>query len=312
MKKNIAVLAFLLMCMLLLAKDSEEENWSYFSTLTPKEEFEIFRDAYPWVKFELGYDKKEKDWTLAVTSYKKTSVFYRCDGLYLPREEIPNRKKFWRVIYNYSRTLQDPADFSEEQKKRIKDYSSAENRRNGAVSSKFIFDAIYDCKTRASTESHLRSMTLWNYSVNMNRQVGLILDKVESRVLELAKMDAEVAEFLKTIGRCYGYNWRQIRDSPTKSFHSYGIAVDILPRGWKNKILYWGYEKQKGNKEWMLIPLKNRWMPPAPVIKAFEDYGFIWGGRWAIWDNMHFEYHPELLLANTRFAGKLSPASEAE
>lgn len=29
--------------------------------------------------------------------------------------------------------------------------------------------------------------------------------------------------------------------------------------------------------------------------KAFESEGFIWGGYWAIWDNMHFEYHPELI-----------------
>ena len=55
----------------------------------------------------------------------------------------------------------------------------------------------------------------------------------------------------------------------------------------------------------MLIPLKSRWMPPAAVIKAFEDEGFIWGGRWAIWDNMHFEYHPELLIAERLCGGKL-------
>lgn len=97
---------------------------------------------------------------------------------------------------------------------------------------------------------------------------------------------------------CYGYNWCQIRDSPTRSFHSYGIALDILPRGWGNKIVYWGYEKQNGNADWMLIPLKDRWLPPPAVVKAFEDEGFIWGGRWAVWDNMHFEYHPELLLAS--------------
>ena len=33
-------------------------------------------------------------------------------------------------------------------------------------------------------------------------------------------------------------------------------------------------------------------------IDIFEDEGFIWGGKWMIWDNMHFEYHPELILFN--------------
>jgi hypothetical protein len=34
------------------------------------------------------------------------------------------------------------------------------------------------------------------------------------------------------------------------------------------------------------------------VIKIFEEYGFIWGGNWALIDTMHFEYRPELLLLN--------------
>ncbi|MCR5045244.1 MAG: M15 family metallopeptidase [Treponema sp.] len=306
MKKN-ALLFFLLFACFLFASFSQEEdkNWPRLSNLTPKEELEIFRQAYPWVSFELGYDKKIKDWTLTVTSYKKTSVFYRAEGLYLPKEELSNRDHYWRVIYKYNRTLDDPETFSEEKKEMIRKYSSSENRRNGAVSSKFIFGAIYDCATRAATESHLRSMTLWNKPINMNRQVGAVLDRVEAKVFELAKSDKEVAAFLKTLSRCYGYNWRQIRDSPTRSFHSYGIAVDVLPKNWGNKIVYWNYEKQKGNKNWMLIPLKYRWLPPAAVVKAFEDEGFVWGGRWAIWDNMHFEYHPELLTAERLYGDKL-------
>jgi len=47
----------------------------------------------------------------------------------------------------------------------------------------------------------------------------------------------------------------------------------------------------------MFIPLKNRWMPPDAVIACFEREGFVWGGKWTVWDNMHFEYRPELLAA---------------
>lgn len=306
MKKSWAVFFFLLTCFLLNAFAQEEDkSWPRISNLTPKEELDIFRTAYPWCDFELDYDKEVKDWTLSVTSYKKTTKLYRAEGLYLPKSELQNRSHYWRVIYKYNRTLDDPANFSEEKKRMIREYSSTENRKSGAVSSKFIFGAIYDCQTRAATESHLRSMTLWDRPVNMNRQVGKVLDKVEAKVWALAKKDKDVAAFLKNLSRCYGYNWRQIRDSPTRSFHSYGIAVDILPKNWGNKIVYWGYEKQKGNKDWMLIPLKARWMPPAAVIKAFEDEGFIWGGRWAIWDNMHFEYHPELFVAERLYGDKL-------
>jgi hypothetical protein len=31
------------------------------------------------------------------------------------------------------------------------------------------------------------------------------------------------------------------------------------------------------------------------LIKIFEKYGFIWGGKWNHYDTMHFEYRPELL-----------------
>jgi hypothetical protein len=37
-------------------------------------------------------------------------------------------------------------------------------------------------------------------------------------------------------------------------------------------------------------------MPPKRVIDIFEKEGFIWGGKWTVWDNMHFEYRPELIL----------------
>ncbi len=35
---------------------------------------------------------------------------------------------------------------------------------------------------------------------------------------------------------------------------------------------------------------------PLEIVAAFERRGFIWGGRWAHYDTMHFEYRPELLL----------------
>ncbi|MCM1321385.1 MAG: M15 family metallopeptidase [Bacteroides sp.] len=308
--KAAAVFAALLLCPILfsasrgfrsresVSAEAQEQSGNESRDLTAEEEFGIFREAYPSVQFELGYDEEIRDWTLSVTSYGRTTVFYRCGGLYLPKEELANSDHYWRVIYNYRRELRDPADFTEEEKQRIRNYGSDENRRNGAVSAKFIFDAIYDCDTRHSAETHLRSMTLWKKTLNVNRDVSEAVKRAEAKVYELAETDAATAEFLQTLGSCYGYNWRQIRDSPTKSFHSYGIALDILPRGWTNKIVYWNYEKQKGNADWMLIPLKDRWLPPPAVVKVFEDEGFIWGGRWAVWDNMHFEYHPELLLAS--------------
>ncbi len=283
---------------------NENVSWSSESEWTPYEEYEIFKEAYPDVHFQFGYDREVEDWTLTVTAYGKKTVLYHAGGLYLPKKYLAEKSHYWRVIYNYQNQLADPADFTEEQKQRIIAYSSTENRQKGAVSSKFIFDAIHDCWTRASTESHLKSRTLWGRPTGIHADIVKPLDRVEERVYELAKTDPEVKAFLSQLLSCDAYNWREIRDSHTKSFHSFGIAIDVLPRGWGRKITYWGFEKQKGNEKWMLIPLKNRWMPPKPVIDAFEAEGFIWGGYWAIWDNMHFEYHPELIIAARRKAEK--------
>ncbi|MGW8266533.1 MAG: M15 family metallopeptidase, partial [Longimicrobiales bacterium] len=42
--------------------------------------------------------------------------------------------------------------------------------------------------------------------------------------------------------------------------------------------------------------------PPA-VVEAFERHGFVWGGKWAHFDTMHFEYRPEILYYNRMVAG---------
>ena len=46
---------------------------------------------------------------------------------------------------------------------------------------------------------------------------------------------------------------------------------------------------------WFLIPLEERWSPPQAVIDAFEKNGFVWGGKWSHFDNIHFEYAPEII-----------------
>jgi hypothetical protein len=33
-------------------------------------------------------------------------------------------------------------------------------------------------------------------------------------------------------------------------------------------------------------------VPDSPALE--ESAGFIWGGKWLIWDNMHFSYRSEL------------------
>lgn len=274
------------------SQNEKKKEWSD-TDLTVHKELEIWKESYPDVKFELGYDAEISDWKITVENYGKSKVYYWANGLYLPKSELENKDKYWRVITRYQNRVLDPDNFTEEQLAKIREFGS--NRKEGKVSSKAIFNAIYDSQTRGSTERHIKQIQFLGKYSNVHEYLKEPLSRVEKRILELEKTDPQVKKFIDELLSCQAYNWREIRDVNTRSFHSYGIAIDILPQGWGKKIVYWGFEKNGGNKDWMLIPLSKRWMPPQSVIDAFYDEGFIWGGTWAVWDNMHFEYHPELI-----------------
>ena len=107
--------------------------------------------------------------------------------------------------------------------------------------------------------------------------------------------DAKIRKFIKTLRSSDAYYWREIAGTNRKSFHSYGIAIDLLPQRLNGRSIYWGWEKERSGDKWMMVPQEARWAPPQALIKIFEEHGFIWGGYWIIFDNMHFEYQPQLI-----------------
>lgn len=81
------------------------------------------------------------------------------------------------------------------------------------------------------------------------------------------------------------FYWRNIADSPNLSPHSFGIALDINTQFSK----YWLWDKKERNE----YQYENQ--IPLEIVQAFEEEGFIWGGRWWHYDTMHFEYRPEII-----------------
>lgn len=290
-KKSLSALVFfcgILMCAFSNSTDNKVEDTFYH-------EVAILKKAYPSVDFRIDYDEEIDDYLLVVTSYKKTNVLYWAGGLYLPKNQLANKEKYSEVFERYSEKILDPKDLSEEQVEKIKNYSSKENRQS-RVASKFLFNAIFDAWTRRTTESHLARNRFLGKWQSVHAMLVPHLDEIERQIYELAETDEEVAAFVKNLSSADSYSWREIRDSGARSFHSYGTAVDILPYGWTRKITYWGFERGEGNQDWMLIPIEKRWMPPKKVVDIFLNEGFIWGGYWALWDNMHFDYRPELVI----------------
>jgi len=109
-----------------------------------------------------------------------------------------------------------------------------------------------------------------------------------SKLIEILSSfkNEEIIEFKKYIVNPDGvYNFRKISGTNRLSTHSFAIAID-LNKEYSN---YWLWDKKGKNIEY-----KNK--IPLEIVKIFEKYGFIWGGRWYHYDTMHFEYRPELLL----------------
>jgi hypothetical protein len=77
------------------------------------------------------------------------------------------------------------------------------------------------------------------------------------------------------------YNCRPVADTGQPSMHSWGAAIDI-------NTAHADYWQWRGSGGYI-----NR--IPAEIVAIFERHGFIWGGKWAHYDTMHFEYRPELL-----------------
>ncbi len=259
-------------------------------------EVEALRQAYPDVQIYFSYDRTLEDYEIVLRRDGDRSVLYRAGGRYLTSELLPRKENFWQLLYRFSETLRDPADFTQEQLDRVMQFGSTENRRSGRVGATALFDALYDTETREDVENHIVRWDFLGQALRVHYRITAPLERVEQKIRDLAASDPVVQDFIDELGSASGYSWRSVRDTSGKSFHSMGLAIDILPRDLDGKAIYWNWEKNKGNDLWMLIPLADRWMPPESVIRIFESEGFTWGGMWPIWDNMHFEYRPELLV----------------
>ncbi len=269
---------------------------SFQKTNASPAELHLFQKAYPDIQFISEYNAEHNDFLITIIVEKKSTKLFWCNGKFLPENELKNAEKYWSVIYDYSEKIPDPKDFTPEDIEKIKEFSSPQNRKTGPMTPPFFYDAIYNCKTRIEIEQHIIKTTFLGKTTNVHKRIEKPLKLVEEKILELSKTNAEVKTFVDTLLSCDCYNWREISDSRNRSFHSLGIALDILPRGWGQKNVYWAWRRDLEPDTWMLLPLERRWMPPEPVIAAFESEGFIYGGKWIIWDNMHFEYHPEVFV----------------
>lgn len=260
-----------------------------------EKQIETLGRSYPHILFSYSYDENLNEYLIELKGDSVEGQIYWANGSYLSRDQLARKDKYRQLLYPYAETLRDPANFTEEEIERITQFSSTENRRSGRIAGTTLFDIIYDGETREDVEKHIEEIIFLGHKLSIHYKISPFLKNVEEKILKAATDDPEMAAYINELGSISGYSWRNVRDSGGKSFHSMGLALDIQPVALNGKAIYWSWEKNSGNDLWMMLPLTERWIPPMAVIRIFESEGFIWGGMWPIWDNMHFEYRPELL-----------------
>lgn len=302
-KKRISILFVVFAAAALLFYIQFKEKIKLTKTAEPAE-LQLFRKCYPDVDFNALFDSEKQDWLVTVTApvfaektgedNLKRADFWWADCRLLPESELQNKDSYWPLIYEYSK-LKDPATLTAEEIERVKNFSSAENRQNSAGTPMFFYDFLYAAKSQLIIEDHIVSTTFLGKPTKVHERIKPNLKRVESAIYNEAETDEEINSFLQSLKSADAYNWRVIQGTGRKSFHSYGIAIDLLPKRLNGRAIFWSWTRDKDPQNWMLTPLSKRWIPPQKVIDIFEEEGFIWGGNWIIFDNMHFEYHPELV-----------------
>jgi len=247
-----------------------------------------FQSSFPDNVSEVAF--VDGDW--AITAGGQT--FFWAEGRLLPEAQRKNVESFDpHIFYYYPARPRSPDTFSPQCIETIRNRASPQSRLSRRDVSYALHGVLYGGRTRTEVERMQERVVFLGRRITVHRMIAEPLRNVEAEIRRWR--GAEV--FIASLESIYGHNWRPIAGTRRMSYHSWGLAIDIQPRRLDGKAIYWMWERHR-NRDWMLIPLENRWNPPDPVIRAFERHGFIWGGKWELFDNMHFEYRPELIEFN--------------
>lgn len=242
------------------------------------------------------------DWKIILDG----DTFFWADGRLLPEKDLTDINKYSRhPFYSYTRELRPIPQYTDEEKKGLNERIA--NRKNDPPKRNPAFhNALWRVYDKKSADETMKWISFLNYTVQIHPGIESSLDSVETEIRQKAEHNPELKKYISSFTRISGYTWRPIADTKSLSFHSYGVAIDIIPGDTGGKEQYWLWTA-RSNAEWFQVPYSRRYSPPAEFIEAFEHHGFIWGGKWFYFDTIHFEYRPEILIANGMRPEKILP-----
>jgi hypothetical protein len=246
--------------------------------------------AYPdRIKEASFYDG---DWSLLMDGVR----YYWAHGRILPEQ----RREQWRQyaalrFYRYSPGPLPPLpSLNAEEASRLQRMVREANARPPRRWEGFL-ETLFQAGSRKETESRLTTVSFLGFKARVHQRIAAALERTARECAVLSGKDPEVAGFFAGLRQIDGYQYRDVAGTLSRSYHSYGLALDMIPRSYGGLQTYWRWSTGIA-KQWWAIPYKERWMPPMSVVSAFESNGFVWGGKWLFFDTMHFEYRPEILM----------------
>jgi hypothetical protein len=237
---------------------------------------------------------KDGDWAVEL----RGKWYYYADGRMLPEDLRGNADLYSpQPFYSYPDELPEWQPPAPENAARYAVMTKQRRTSRVANRAQSFYDDLWQVHNRAEAWAQQKTISFLGKKILVHRAVLEELALVEQKINEAAAADPQVRQWISRLETISAWNWRDIADTRTRSNHAYGTAIDLLPSLRSSQETYWLWTVQK-NIDWWDVPFSKRMNPPNAVIKAFEAYGFVWGGKWLFYDTMHFEYRPEILLLN--------------
>ena len=243
---------------------------------------------------------RDGEWALRIDQ----TWFYWADGRLLPERERFNSGLYTAIrFYNYTLGPLQQRRVDDQTAERLRARSQAPAAQGLPRHNAFL-DALYGIASYSDASQQIVEITFLGMQTRAHRMIVEPLARVEREIRSLMLTDQAVRDAVADLHQVSTFSWREIAGTNRRSYHSYGVAVDLIPRTYRNRFGYWRWAMQSGIEEWWDLPAEQRWSMPQPVIDSFEKHGFIWGGKWLSFDPIHFEYRPEvILLSRWRDAG---------
>jgi len=258
-----------------------------------EDEMKALARAYPTIIQDVLV--VDGDWAIQIDDL----WYFWAEGRLLPDRLREDAENYVAIrFYNYELgPIEERDRVPPEMEARLRERTDAvTSDADGGLRFNDFLDTLYAVRSLAEAERTMKSVQFLGKWIRVHPIVADPLGRTEARIKSAMPEDQSVTDFVAGLGAIHAYNWRNIAGTMRRSYHSYGVAIDLVPKTYGGRWAYWLWAAESGVDDWWNLKLEDRLIVPQPVIDAFEAEGFVWGGKWLFFDNLHFEYRPESII----------------